>query len=275
MRGWDRRHILPLLPGTTEEPVSRVRAGQAAQGCKPVVVVAPLRAAVASVLLGLLQLGQVLLVGGVVSTPLPVVGGPDSVIPAPVPLAQDPGQHVHLVVQLRGELGADEVGDTGALAAGDEASVLIVAAVLGSQGGAVEGQHGAQAEASRGFVDVQALLGAAGVPPSEALALLLIPQVDSAVHGLQGVRAGTAGQVRQNLAQVLGQEIALAVQPLLTAVHLCGEGSRRVRACTFCTPLHPAAICLKPCQHHQGSLQPPSRSSQALGMSWSQAPSPR
>lgn len=105
-------------------------------------------------------------------------------IPAPVTLAKDPGQHVHLVVQLWRELGADEVGDPSPLATGDEAGVLIVAAVLGSQGGAVQGQHGAQAEACRWLVDVQALLGAAGIPPSEALALLLIPQVDGAVDGL-------------------------------------------------------------------------------------------
>lgn len=174
------------------------------------------------VLLGLLQLGQVLLLGGVVSTALAIVGGPDGVIAAPVPLAEDPGQHVHLVVQLRRELGADEVGDAGALAAGDEAGVLVVAAVLGSQCGAVQGEHGAQAEPRRGLVDVQALLGPAGVPPSEALAPLLVAQVDGAVDGLQRVGAGAAGQVCQHLAQVLGEEVALAVQPLLTAVHLWG-----------------------------------------------------
>lgn len=130
-------------------------------------------------------------------------------------------------MQLWGELGADEVGDAGPLAAGDEAGVLVVATVLGSQGGAVEGEHGAQAEARRRLVDVQALLGAAGIPPSEALALLLIPQVDSTVDGLQRVGAGAAGQVRQHLAQVLGEEVALAVQPLLTAVHLWGGGHRK------------------------------------------------
>lgn len=143
-------------------------------------------------------------------------------VAAPIALAEDPGQHVHFVVQLWGELGADEVGDASPLATGDEAGVLIVAAVLGSEGGAVEGEHGAQAEARRGLVDVQALLGATGVPPSEALALPLIPQVDSTVDGLQRVGAGAAGQVRQHLAQVLGEEVALAVQPLLTAVHLWG-----------------------------------------------------
>lgn len=198
-----------------------------------------------------MQLGQVLLLGGVVSTLLPVVGGPDGVIPAPVTLAKDPGQHVHFVVQLRRELGADEVGDAGPLATGDEAGVLVIAAVLGSQGGAVKGEHGAQAEACRGLVDVQALLGAAGIPPSEALAPLLVPQVDGTVDGLQRVGAGAAGQVRQHLAQVLGEEVTLAVQPLLTAVHLWGEGTKRVRACTLCTPLPPAAIFLKSCQHHQ------------------------
>lgn len=178
------------------------------------------------ILLGLLQLREVLLLGGVVSTPLPVVGGPDGVVAAPVTLAEDPGQHVHLVVQLRGELGADEVRDAGPLAAGDEAGVLIVAAVLGSQGGAVKGEHGAQAEACCGLVDVQALLGAAGIPPSEAPALLLIPQVNGTVDSLQWVGAGAAGQVRQHLAQVLGEEVALAVQPLLTAVHLWGEDTK-------------------------------------------------
>lgn len=205
------------------------------------------------VLLGLLQLGEVLLLGGVVSTPSPVVGGPDGVVAAPVALAEDPGQHVHLVVQLRGELGADEVGDAGPLAAGDEAGVLVVAAVLGSQGGAVEGEHGAQAEARRRLVDVQALLGATGVPPSEALALPLIPQVDGTVDGLQWVGAGAAGQICQHLAHVLGEEVALAVQPLLTAVHLWGKGTERVRAHTAHT-LHPA---LPSCHLPEASPAPP------------------
>lgn len=196
-------------------------------------------------------------------------------VAAPVALAEDPGQHVHLVVQLWGELGADKVGDAGPFATGDETGVLVIAAVLGSQGGAVEGEHGAQAEACRRLVDVQALLGAAGVPPSEALALLLIPQVDGTVDSLQWVGAGAAGQVCQHLAQVLGEEVALAIQPLLTAVHLWGEGTERMRACTTCTPLYPAAVCPWPCQHHWWSLQLPGRSSQAPGMGWSQAPSPR
>lgn len=182
------------------------------------------------VLLGLLQLGEVLLLGRVVGTPLPIVGRPHGMIPAPVALAEDPGQHVHLVVQLWGELSADEVGDASTLAPGDEAGVLVIAAVLGRQRRAVQREHGAQAEARRRLVDVQALLGAAGVPPAEALSLPLVPQVDSAVNGLQRVGAGAAGQVRQHLAEVLGEEVALAVQPLLAAVHIWGRGSERVRA---------------------------------------------
>lgn len=170
-------------------------------------------------------------------------------VAAPVTLAEDPGQHVHLVVQLRGELSANEVGDASPLATGDEAGVLIVAAVLGSQGGAVEGEHGAQAETCCRLVDVQALLGATGIPPSEALALLLIPQVDSTVDSLQWVRAGTAGQICQHLAQVLGEEVTLAVQPLLTAVHLWGEGHQKGKG--TCTAVYPAAICPWPRQHHQ------------------------
>lgn len=182
------------------------------------------------VLLGLLQLGEILLLGRVVGTPLPIVGRPHGVVPAPVALAEDPGQHVHLVVQLRGELGADEVGDAGTLAPGDEAGVLVIAAVLGCQRRAVQREHGAQAEARRRLVDVEALLGAAGIPPAEALPLPLIPQVDGAVNGLQRVGAGAAGQVCQHLAEVLGEEVTLAVQPLLAAVHVWGRGSERVRA---------------------------------------------
>lgn len=116
-------------------------------------------------------------------------------ISAPVPLAEDPGQHVHFVVQLRGELGADEVRCPGPLPSGNQLGVLIVAAMLGSQGGAVQGEHGAQAESSSGFVDVQALLGPAGIPPAKVLALSFISQVNGTVNGFQGVEAGTAGQV--------------------------------------------------------------------------------
>lgn len=172
------------------------------------------------VFLGLLQLGEVLLLSRVVCTLLPIVGWSHSMVTAPVALAEDPGQHVHLVVQLWGELSADEVGDASTLPPGDEASVLIVAAVLGRQRRAVKGEHGAQAEACCRLVDVQALFGATGIPPAEALALSLIPQVDSTVNSLQGIGAGTAGQVRQHLAEVLGEEVTLAVQPLLTAVHI-------------------------------------------------------
>lgn len=116
-------------------------------------------------------------------------------VPAPVSLAEDPRQRVHLVVKLRGELRADEVGSTSPLASGDQLGVLVVAAMLGSQRGAVQGEHGAQAETGSGLIDVQPFLGSTGIPPAKAFALLLISQVHSTVHGFQRVRAGATGQV--------------------------------------------------------------------------------
>lgn len=143
-------------------------------------------------------------------------------VSAPVPFAEDPGQLVHLVVQLRGELGADEVGGPGPLAPRDQLGVLVVAAVLGGQRGTIQGEHGAQAETGGGLVDVQPFLGAAGIPPTEALALPLVSQVDGAVDRFQGVGAGAAGQVRQDFAEVFAEEVTLAVQPFLTAVYIWG-----------------------------------------------------
>lgn len=72
--------------------------------------------------------------------------------------------------------------------------------MLGSQGGAVQGEHGAQAESSSGLIDVQALLGPTSIPPAKVLTLPLISQVDSTVNSFQGVEAGTAGQIREYFA---------------------------------------------------------------------------
>lgn len=116
-------------------------------------------------------------------------------IPAPVSLTEDPRQHVHLVVKLWGELCTDEVRRTGPLAASDQPGVFVIAAMLGGQRGAVQGEHGAQAEMGSRLINVQPFLGPAGIPPAKVFALLLISQVHSTVHGFQRVGAGTAGQV--------------------------------------------------------------------------------
>lgn len=137
----------------------------------------------------------------------PVVGGSDRVEPAPVPLAQDPGQDVHLVVQLGGELGADQVRRSRPFPPRDQSHAVVVATVLLRQHGAVVGQHGADAEAGRGLVDVEPLLGAAGVPPAVRLAEPGVLDVDGAVDHLGGVGAGAAGQLGEHLVQVLLQEV--------------------------------------------------------------------
>ena len=71
----------------------------------------------------------------------------------------------------------------------DQLHVVVVATVLRGQRGALVGQHGADAEAGGGLVDVQAFFGAAGVAPPVRLAVLLVGDVDGAVDGLGGVAA--------------------------------------------------------------------------------------
>lgn len=75
--------------------------------------------------LGLPKLGQALLLRRVVCAGLAVAGRPHGVLLAPDPLAQDPGRCVHLEVQLRGEVGAHQVGPAGALAMGQQLAACL------------------------------------------------------------------------------------------------------------------------------------------------------
>lgn len=167
---------------------------------------------------GLFELFVVVLVLGVLSALLAVVGWPGVVVAAPVTFADDPRQDVHFVVQVCGELDADEVGRAGALAAGYELHGVVVATVLGSQRGGLQREHGADAVACRGLVDLQLLFGAAGVLPAEVPPPGRVMDVRCAVGHLCGIGAGAAGQVVGHLGHVLFQEFALAVHPALTAV---------------------------------------------------------
>lgn len=118
---------------------------------------------------------------------------------APVSFTQDPREHVHFVMKFRGELCADEVGCSGPFASSDELHVIVVAAVLCSQRGAVEREHRANAEPRRGLVDVQSLFGAAGISPAIGLLQLPIENVDSTVDHLGWVDARAVGQFGQDL----------------------------------------------------------------------------
>ena len=153
------------------------------------------RGSLSLVLLGFLQLGQVLLLGRVVRAGSAIVGGPHSVVVGAVRLTRDPGQRVHLEVKLGRDVGADQVGCAGTLAPGQQPAAHVVAAVLGCRRAAESaGRRGC------GPVLVQALARAAGIPPAEAAALMLLPQAHGAGHGLQRVCAWAAGQGPQHLA---------------------------------------------------------------------------
>lgn len=112
---------------------------------------------------------------------------------APVSFAQDPRKHVHLVMELWRELCADKVGCPGTFASGDQLHVLVVAAVLCGERGAVKRKHGAHAEPRRWLVDIEALFGSAGVAPPVGLAQLLIEDVHGTVDDLGRVDTGAAG----------------------------------------------------------------------------------
>ncbi len=60
---------------------------------------------------------------------------------APVSFTQDPWENVYFVMKLWGELCTDEVRGSGPFASSDELYVIVVAAMLCSQRGAVEGEH--------------------------------------------------------------------------------------------------------------------------------------
>lgn len=187
----------------------------------------------------LFELLVVVLVLGVVWALLPVVGRPGLVVPAPVALADDPGQDVHLVVQVGRELGADEVGRAGPLAAGDELHAIVVAAVLCRQRGGLQRQHGADAVAGTGLVDLQLLFRAAGVLPAEVAARGSVVDVGRAVRHLGRVGARAAGQVVGHLGHVLLQEVALAVHPALTAVGVCGGAEEPLQTILYDSgPIH-------------------------------------
>lgn len=170
------------------------------------------------------KLFVVVLVLRVVGTLLPVVRRPGLVVAAPVSFADDPGQDVHLVVQVGRELRADEVGRAGPFAARDELHVVVVAAVLRRQRGGLQRQHGADAVTRRGLVDLQLLLRPAGVFPAEVPARGGVVDVGRAVRHLGRVRAGAAGEVVCHLGHVLLQEVALAVHPPLAAVCVWKKG---------------------------------------------------
>lgn len=71
--------------------------------------------------------------------------------------------------------------------------MIVIAAVLSRQRGAVEGQHGADAELGGRLIDVQPLFGAAGVPPPIGLLQLPVKNVDGVVDDLGRVDAGAVG----------------------------------------------------------------------------------
>lgn len=146
-----------------------------------------------SVLSSLLQLVHIDVLLRVLRAPQSVVGWTYGVEAAPVSFAQDPWKHVHLVMELRRELGADKVGRTGTFTPRDQLHVLVVAAVLGGERGAVERQHGAHAEPRRRLVDIEALFGSAGVAPTVVLAQLVVEDVHGAVDDFGRVDAGAAG----------------------------------------------------------------------------------
>ena len=161
----------------------------------------------------------------------PAVGRSHGVETAPVAPTEDPGQHVHLEVQLGGELGADQVGRAGALPPREQPPALVVAALLRRQRGRVAGERGADAGARRRLVHVQALGGAAGVAPPEGPATRLVGEADHRVGRRRRVGAGAAGQLGQHLVEVALEEVALAAQPLLAGVHVWRlEGSRTLRS---------------------------------------------
>lgn len=141
----------------------------------------------------------------------------------PVSLAENPRQHIDFKVQLGGELNADQVRRPCAFPACDEPTAVAVTALLRGEGRRVAGKCRADAAPRRRLVDVQSLLGAAGIAPAERSAAALVVDADHGVRRFRRVGAGAAGHLRQHLVEVPLEELALTVQPLLTAVHIFGK----------------------------------------------------
>lgn len=139
----------------------------------------------------------------------------------PVSLAQNPRQHIHFEVQLGRKLGANQVRRACAFSSRDQPPAVVVTTVLCRKGSRVAGQCRADAAARRRLVDVQALLGAAGVVPAERPSVSVIVDTDHGVRGFERVGAGAVGQLRQHLMEVPLQELTLTIEPFLTAVYIC------------------------------------------------------
>lgn len=182
-----------------------------------------------SVLPGLLQFIHEHVFVGICRAAQSVVGWPHRMEATPVPFAQDPGQHVHFEVELGRKLGADQVRRARAFTSRDQLPAIAVAAVLCCQCGRVAGKRRADAVACRRLVNVQAFLGAAGVAPAKLAAVRLVVDADHGVRHLGRVGAGAAGQLSQHLMDVLLEELALAVEPLLAAVHIFWRERQNVR----------------------------------------------
>lgn len=123
----------------------------------------------------------------------PITGWPHHVEATPVPLAQDPRQHVHLEMQLLRELGADQVRRARAFPPRDQLAQIIVATMLRCESGRVARKRRANAAARRRLVDVQPLLGTTGVSPAKRPAVSLVVETDHCVRYFRRVGAGAAG----------------------------------------------------------------------------------
>lgn len=173
-----------------------------------------------SVLSGLLQFIHKHILVGVFWAVLSVVGRPHCMKAAPVPFAQDPRQHVYFEVELGGELSADQVWHARAFPSRDQLPPLTVAAVLCCQSGWVAGKCWTDAVACRWLVNVQAFFWATGITPAELAPVGLVIDTDHSVSHLRRVGARAAGQLSQHLMKVPLEKLALAVEPLLAAVHI-------------------------------------------------------
>lgn len=173
-----------------------------------------------SILPGLLQFIHEHILMGVFWAVLSVVGRPHCMEAAPVSFAQNPWQHVHFEVELRGELSADQVRHARPFPSRNQLPALTVAAVLCCQGGRVAGKGWTDAVACRWLVNVQAFLWATGIAPAELAPVGLVIDTDHCVSHLRRVGARAAGQLSQHLMKVPLEELTLAVEPLLAAVHI-------------------------------------------------------
>lgn len=156
-----------------------------------------------SVLSCFLKLFVIVLLRRIFCTFLTIVRRPSFIVPTPVSFANDPRQNIHLVMKFCREFDADQVGGASPFPSGNQLHAVIIAAVLCCQGGTLQGQHGPDAVAGTGLIDLQFFFWPTCIFPAKVLPFQTVVDLCSAISYFGGVCARTRGKIIDYFVHVL------------------------------------------------------------------------